>query len=87
MTGSVITITKIKDLGNGSFRWSFSDGTNYTTPDLRGGQGPAGKEGQKGQSGDKGVGIHHIRLTGTTDPNGVFSSFGELDTYTFYGGR
>lgn len=90
-TSTVITVQQVIDLGEGVFKWLFSDGTYYITPSLKGDRGPQGdagprgKEGQKGESGNIGISVHHIRLTNTTDPDGVFSSFGELDTYTIYG--
>lgn len=74
--GKDITINSITYQGNGVFRWEFSDGTNYTTPDLRG---------SKGDTGDQGIGVHHLKATGTTEPHGDFHVAGETDTYTFYG--
>lgn len=47
-----------------------------------GAQGPRGFDGPEG---DQGIGVHHLKATGTTDPEGDFSTFGEWDTYTFYG--
>lgn len=41
----------ITDLGNGSLQWNFSDGTNYTTPNLTGPQGPKGDTGATGPAG------------------------------------
>ena len=43
--------------------------------------GPVGPDGPKGP---QGVGVHHMKGTSTTDPEGDFSTAGELDTYTFY---
>lgn len=43
--------------------------------------GPMGADGPRGP---QGVGVHHMKGTSTTDPEGDFSTAGELDTYTFY---
>ena len=43
--------------------------------------GPKGADGTKGP---QGVGVHHMKGTSTTDPEGDFSTAGEYDTYTFY---
>ena len=43
--------------------------------------GPVGPDGPKGP---QGVGVHHMKGTSTTDPEGDFSTAGEYDTYTFY---
>ena len=79
--GEDLTVDQIVYNGNGTFDWLFSDGTSYTTPDLR---GPKGDTGVQGVKGDQGVGIHHLKGTSTTDSEGDFSSEGESDTYTFY---
>ena len=81
-TGDDLTITQITYNGNGTFNWLFSDGTSYTTPDLR---GPKGDVGSQGVKGDQGISVHHIKGTSTTDSEGDFGSFGEIDTYTVYG--
>lgn len=81
-TGESLSITDIIYNGQGRFTYKFSDGTNYVTPDLR---GPQGDRGVPGIKGDTGVSVHHLRVTNTTQPNGVLGVFGELDTYTFYG--
>lgn len=81
-TGADLTITQITYNGNGTFNWLFSDGTSYTTPDLR---GPKGDVGSQGVKGDQGISVHHIKGTSTTDNEGDFGSFGEIDTYTVYG--
>lgn len=47
--------------------------------------GPAGLDGSKGDKGDQGIGVHHIKGTNTTDPEGDFATAGETDTYTMYG--
>lgn len=80
--GADLTVEQISYNGNGTFTWQFSDSTSYTTPDLR---GPQGATGQKGDKGDQGISVHHLKATSTTDPEGDFGTFGELDTYTFYG--
>ena len=79
--GKDLTVTQIVYNSDGTFTWVFSDGTNYVTPNLKGDQGAAGDKGDKG---DKGVSVHHMKGTNTTDPEGDFSTAGELDTYTFY---
>ena len=43
--------------------------------------GPVGPDGPVGPQGE---GVHHMKGTSTTDPEGDFSTAGELDTYTFY---
>lgn len=80
--GADLTVEQIVYNGNGTFTWQFSDGTDYTTPDLR---GEKGETGSKGDKGDTGVSVHHIKGTNTTDPEGDFSVSGEKDTYTMYG--
>jgi len=84
-TGDSVSIDDVEYLGNGEFLWKFSDGTDFTTPDLRGPKGEDGERGKQGIRGETGMSVHHLRLTTTTDPDGIFGSFGELDTYTFYG--
>lgn len=79
--GKDLTVTQIVYNSDGTFTWMFSDGTNYVTPNLKGDQGAAGGKGDKG---DQGVSVHHMKGTSTTDPEGDFSTAGELDTYTFY---
>ena len=80
--GKDLTVTQIVYNSDGTFTWMFSDGTNYVTPNLKGDQGAAGNKGDKG---DQGISVHHLKATSTTDPEGDFGTFGELDTYTFYG--
>lgn len=46
-----------------------------TTPGPIGPTGPIGPQGE---------GVHHMKGTSTTDPEGDFSTAGEYDTYTFY---
>jgi hypothetical protein len=43
-----------------------------------------GPKGDDGNRGPIGVGVHHLKGTSTTDPEGDFTSAGEVDTYTFY---
>ena len=43
-----------------------------------------GPKGDDGLRGPQGVGVHHMKGTSTTDPEGDFSTAGEYDTYTFY---
>lgn len=43
-----------------------------------------GPIGPTGPIGPRGEGVHHMKGTSTTDPEGDFSTAGELDTYTFY---
>lgn len=80
-TGDDLTITQITYNGNGTFNWLFSDGTTYVTPDLR---GPKGDTGDQGIKGDQGISVHHIKGTSTTDGEGDFATYGEIDTYTVY---
>ena len=81
-TGDDLTITQITYNGNGTFNWLFSDGTTYVTPDLR---GPKGDTGDQGIKGDQGISVHHIKGTSTTDGEGDFGAYCEIDTYTVYG--
>lgn len=80
--GLNLTVEQIVYNNDGTFTWHFSDETSYTTPDLR---GPQGVTGDKGDKGDQGISVHHLKGTSTTDHEGDFGTFGELDTYTFYG--
>ena len=80
--GENLTVEQISYNGDGSFTWQFSDGTSYITPNLR---GPKGDTGLPGVKGDQGVSVHHIKGTSTTDSEGDFATFGEIDTYTVYG--
>lgn len=78
--GLNLTVEQITYDGNtGKFVWQFSDGTSYTTPDLR---GPKGDVGDKG---DTGLGVHHIKGTSTTNSTGDFGISPFRDTYTLYG--
>ena len=81
--GLNLTVEQITYDGNtGKFVWQFSDGTSYTTPDLR---GPKGDVGDKGDKGDTGLGVHHIKGTSTTNSTGDFGISPFRDTYTLYG--
>lgn len=80
--GQDLTVEQISYSGNGTFVWQFSDGTSYTTPSL---MGPKGDIGLPGVKGDQGVSVHHIKGTSTTDSEGDFATYGEIDTYTVYG--
>ena len=81
-TGNDLTISQITYNGNGTFNWLFSDGTVYVTPSLK---GPKGDTGNQGVKGDQGISVHHIKGTSTTDAEGDFGAYGEIDTYTVYG--
>lgn len=86
--GEGITVTSIEEVGEGIYRWVFSDGTFFTTSSLMGPKGDDGKQGIQGIQGVRGRdgnSIHHLKGTSTTEPNGVMGTFGELDTYSFYG--
>lgn len=50
-----------------------------------GSQGPKGDTGNQGVKGDQGISVHHIKGTSTTDLEGDFGSYSEIDTYTVYG--
>ena len=80
-TGNDLTISQITYNGNGTFNWLFSDGTVYVTPSLK---GPKGDTGNQGVKGDQGISVHHIKGTSTTDAEGDFATYGEIDTYTVY---
>ena len=81
-TGDDLTISQITYNGNGTFNWLFSDGTVYVTPSLK---GPKGDTGNQGVKGDQGISVHHIKGTSTTDDEGDFGAYSEIDTYTVYG--
>ena len=58
------------------------------TDGLQGDVGPrgtGGSDGEDGLIGLQGVSVHHLKGTSTTDMEGDFGTYGELDTYTFYG--
>jgi len=81
-TGADLTVEQVIDNGDYTFTFDFSDGTNYTTPSLRGGTGATGDTGDQGV---QGISVHHIKGTSTTDLEGDFTTPGEVDTYTLYG--
>ena len=71
-------VVNLKDIMDVSTRDYISNNVEMfksTTP------GPKGADGPKGH---QGVGVHHMKGTSTTDPEGDFSTAGEYDTYTFY---
>ena len=71
-------VINLKDVMDVSTRDYISNNVamfKSTTP------GPKGADGPKGP---QGVGVHHMKGTSTTDPEGDFSTAGEYDTYTFY---
>lgn len=71
-------VVNLKDIMDVSTRDYISNNVEMfksTTP------GPKGADGPKGP---QGVGVHHMKGTSTTDPEGDFSTAGEYDTYTFY---
>lgn len=80
--GEDLTVDQIAYNGDGTFTWLFSDGVSYVTPDLR---GPKGDTGLQGLMGAQGIGVHHIKGTSTTNPNGDFGTSPFKDTYTLYG--
>lgn len=80
--GEDLTIEQIVYNNDGTFTWHFSDGTTYTTPNLK---GDKGDKGDVGLTGLQGTSVHHIKGTSTTDLEGDFASYGEIDTYTLYG--
>jgi hypothetical protein len=53
--GTSVNFTSITNLGNGSYEWNFSDGTQYITGDLTGPQGIQGIAGVNGTDGINGV--------------------------------
>ena len=61
------------------------DGNDYVWALVKGADGDDGEQGIKGDKGDTGISVHHTKGTFTTDPEGDFSTSGELDTYTMYG--
>ena len=75
MAQFVVNLKDIMDLSARDYISLNVDKFKSTTP------GPAGPDGPRGP---QGVGVHHMKGTSTTDPEGDFSTAGELDTYTFY---
>ena len=80
--GEDLTLGSIVMEADYSMTLTFSDGTTYNTPPVRGERGPKGVEGDQGP---RGVGIHHTRWTATTNPEHHFGVAGHMDTYTLYG--
>ena len=75
MAKFVINLKDIMDVSTRDYISNNVEMFKSTTP------GPKGADGPKGP---QGVGVHHMKGTSTTDPEGDFSTAGELDTYTFY---
>lgn len=75
MVKVVGNLKKLIDKGAADYISLHSEEFKSTTP------GPMGPDGPRGP---QGVGVHHMKGTSTTDPEGDFSTAGELDTYTFY---
>lgn len=75
MVKIVGNLKKLIDKGAADYISLHSEEFKSTTP------GPMGPDGPRGP---QGVGVHHMKGTSTTDPEGDFSSEGEKDTYTFY---
>lgn len=75
MVKIVGNLKKLIDKGAADYISLHSEEFKSTTP------GPMGSDGPRGP---QGVGVHHMKGTSTTDPEGDFSTAGELDTYTFY---
>lgn len=68
-------LQELIDEGASKYIITNPDKFRSTTPGPIGPQGPVGPQGE---------GVHHMKGTSTTDPEGDFSTAGELDTYTFY---
>ena len=75
MAKFVINLKDVMDVSTRDYISTNVDKFKSTTP------GPKGADGTKGP---QGVGVHHMKGTSTTDPEGDFSTAGEYDTYTFY---
>ena len=80
--GDSLTLVSVVTEADFSLTMTFSDGTVYHSPPVRGIQG---EEGVQGVRGPRGVGIHHTRWTATTNPEHHFGVAGHMDTYTLYG--
>ncbi|MET6992096.1 collagen-like protein, partial [Sediminicola arcticus] len=79
-TGGV-GIQSTVDNGNGTFTFNYTDGTNFTTPNLKGAKGDTGTQGAtgaKGETGAKGdTGAQGIQgVTGTKGLDGINGSTG-----------
>ena len=75
MAKFVINLKDVMDVSTRDYISNNVEMFKSTTP------GPKGADGTKGP---QGVGVHHMKGTSTTDPEGDFSTAGEYDTYTFY---
>lgn len=75
MAKFVINLKDVMDVSTRDYISNNVEMFKSTTP------GPKGADGPKGP---QGVGVHHMKGTSTTDPEGDFSTAGEYDTYTFY---
>ena len=75
MAKFVVNLKNIMDLSARDYISTNVEKFKSTTP------GPIGPDGPRGPQGE---GVHHMKGTSTTDPEGDFSTAGELDTYTFY---
>ena len=75
MAKFVINLKDIMDVSTRDYISNNVEMFKSTTP------GPKGDDGLRGP---QGVGVHHMKGTSTTDPEGDFSTAGEYDTYTFY---
>ena len=75
MAKFVINLKDVMDVSTRDYISNNVEMFKSTTP------GPKGDDGLRGP---QGVGVHHMKGTSTTDPEGDFSTAGEYDTYTFY---
>ena len=75
MAKFVINLKDVMDVSTRDYISNNVEMFKSTTP------GPKGDDGLRGP---QGVGVHHMKGTSTTDPEGDFSTAGELDTYTYY---
>ncbi len=75
MAKFVINLKDVMDVSTRDYISNNVEMFKSTTP------GPKGGDGLRGP---QGVGVHHMKGTSTTDPEGDFSTAGEYDTYTFY---
>lgn len=80
--GDSLTLVSVVTEADFSLTMTFSDGTVYHSPPVRGVQGDDGIQGERGP---RGVGIHHTRWSATTNPEHHFGVAGHMDTYTLYG--
>lgn len=75
MAKFVINLKDVMDVSTRAYISNNVEMFKSTTPGPKGADGPVGPQG---------VGVHHMKGTSTTDPEGDFSTAGEYDTYTFY---